>query len=75
MSEDINETMSNLLLRCMPYLTSAKTGFDLPEHLKKDNAGKLQKEIDTVLRVYFEQRNSFFCAAIDKAMEAKLGNK
>ena len=71
MSKDINEIMSDLLSSCLPYITAAKTGFDLPETLKKD-AGKLQKEIDNSLRAYFETRSSFFFNSIDKAMEKKV---
>lgn len=67
MSKDINELMADCLSECIPYLIAAKTRFDLPENLQGTFAAKLQKEIDNVLRAYFEQRSSAFCAAIDAA--------
>lgn len=69
MSKDINELMADSLSECIPYLVAAKTGFNLPENLQGAFAGKLQKQVDNVLRAYFEQRSSGFCATIDNAIK------
>lgn len=67
MSESSEDTMARLLNECKPYLISAKTSFDLPENLKGDAAGRLQKSIDMVLKHHFESRSKYVCEALDKA--------